>query len=114
NALVFLLAAALAQSAAPRRAPRVIPDDAPQVSDPTLVPAPAPEPAAVPRPRAAIFTRLPGPGWVLPLMLLAGAVAFFQEVLWTRMLAHVVGSSIYAFGVMLASFLAGIALGGGL
>ena len=46
-------------------------------------------------------------------MLLAGAVAFFQEVLWTRMLAHVVGSSIYAFGVMVASFLTGIALGGG-
>jgi predicted membrane-bound spermidine synthase len=45
-------------------------------------------------------------------MLLAGAVAFFQEVLWTRMLAHVVGSSIYAFGVMVASFLTGIALGG--
>ena len=45
----------------------------------------------------------------LPLMLLAGAVAFFQEVLWTRMLAHVVGSSIYAFGVMVASFLTGIA-----
>ena len=29
------------------------------------------------------------------------------------MLSHVVGSSIYAFGVMVASFLAGIALGGG-
>jgi predicted membrane-bound spermidine synthase len=49
---------------------------------------------------------------VLPLMLLAGAVAFFQEVLWARMLSHVVGSSIYAFGVMVASFLTGIALGG--
>ena len=47
-------------------------------------------------------------------MLLAGAVAFFQEVLWARMLAHVVGSSIYAFGVMVASFLTGIALGGAL
>jgi hypothetical protein len=30
------------------------------------------------------------------------------------MLSHVVGSSIYAFGVMVASFLTGIALGGGL
>jgi predicted membrane-bound spermidine synthase len=47
-------------------------------------------------------------------MLLAGAVAFFQEVLWTRMLAHVIGSSIHAFGVMVASFLTGIALGGAL
>jgi spermidine synthase len=51
---------------------------------------------------------------VLPLMLLAGAIAFHQEVLWSRMLAHVLGSSVYAFGVMVASFLAGIALGGGL
>jgi spermidine synthase len=54
----------------------------------------------------------PGPGWVLPLMLLAGAISFMHEVLWTRMLAQIVGSSIYAFGVMVGSFLAGIALGG--
>lgn len=52
--------------------------------------------------------------WVLPLMALSGAVSFLHEVLWTRMLSHVLGSSIYAFGVMLASFLTGIALGGGL
>lgn len=54
------------------------------------------------------------PAWVLPLMLVSGAVSFLHEVLWTRMLGHVLGSSIYAFGVMVASFLAGIALGGGL
>lgn len=54
----------------------------------------------------------PSPNWVLPLMLLSGAVSFLHEVLWTRMLSQVVGSSIYAFGVMLASFLGGIALGG--
>ena len=54
----------------------------------------------------------PGPGWVLPLMLLSGAISFTHEVLWTRMLAQIVGSSIYAFGVMVGSFLAGIALGG--
>ncbi|MGE0581603.1 MAG: fused MFS/spermidine synthase [Steroidobacteraceae bacterium] len=51
--------------------------------------------------------------WILPLMLASGAVTFFHEVLWTRMLSHVVGSSIHAFGVMVASFLTGIALGGG-
>ena len=54
------------------------------------------------------------PTWVLPIMLLSGAVSFLHEVLWTRMLGHVMGSSLYAFGIMLASFLAGIALGGGL
>jgi len=57
--------------------------------------------------------QLPAPAWILPLMLLSGAVAFFHEVLWTRMLSHVLGSSLYAFGVMVATFLAGIALGGG-
>jgi len=50
--------------------------------------------------------------WILPLMLASGAVTFFHEVLWTRMLSHVLGSSIHAFGVMVASFLAGIAIGG--
>lgn len=49
-----------------------------------------------------------------PLMLVSGAVSFLHEVLWTRMLAHVMGSSIIAFGVMVASFLLGIALGGAL
>ena len=49
---------------------------------------------------------------ILPLMLASGAISFFHEVLWTRMLSHVLGSSIYAFGVMVASFLAGIAIGG--
>src|SRR6187549_2273428 len=100
NVLVFLLAAGLAQRVAGKRRDKYYVGDAE---------------AAVPRRgRAPTFNRFPAPGWVLPLMLLAGAVAFFQEVLWTRMLAHVVGSSIYAFGVMVASFLAGIALGGGL
>jgi len=52
--------------------------------------------------------------WLLPLILLAGAVALFHEVLWTRLLTHIIGSSIHAFGVMVASFLAGIVLGGSL
>ena len=54
------------------------------------------------------------PGWILPLMLVSGASAFTYEVLWTRMLTHVIGGSIYAFATMLAAFLTGIALGGGL
>lgn len=54
------------------------------------------------------------PAWVLPLMLVSGANAFGYEILWTRMLSHVLGGSIYAFATMLATFLSGIALGGGL
>jgi spermidine synthase len=103
NAIVFLLAVALA-----RRVPHVKAARGYSLDEP--VPAPAPPP----RVRPHSFNKLPGPAWVLPLMLLAGAVAFFQEVLWSRMLSHVVGSSIYAFGVMVASFLTGIALGGAL
>ena len=99
NAVVFLFAAALAQ-----RAPRMGPLKGYELDA-------APGPVYVPE-RTAVFAALPAPGWVLPLMLLAGAVAFFQEVLWTRMLTQVVGSSIHAFGVMIASFLTGIALGG--
>ncbi len=53
-------------------------------------------------------------GWILPLILVSGANAFLYEVLWTRMLTHIMGGSIYAFATMLAAFLTGIALGGGL
>jgi spermidine synthase len=102
NGLVFILAVMLA-----KRVPYSPP---PKGYDPGAKPAPAARPAVA----GYSFNRLPGPAWVLPLMLLAGAVAFFQEVLWSRMLSHIVGSSIYAFGVMVASFLVGIALGGGI
>ena len=101
NGLVFLLAAALGQKLSGKPAPKGYSLDVPAEQAPVRV-------------RPATFNRFPAPGWVLPLMLLAGAVAFFQEVLWSRMLSHVVGSSIYAFGVMVASFLTGIALGGGI
>jgi spermidine synthase len=83
NALVFLLAAMLARGA-------------PAVSTGAAARA---EPAAG---RAA---------WILPLALLAGATSFSYEVLWTRLLGHVLGGSVYAFATMLASFLVGIAAG---
>jgi spermidine synthase len=54
------------------------------------------------------------PAWILPLILVSGAVAFVYEVLWTRLLSHVLGGSLYSFATMLAAFLSGIALGGGL
>ena len=53
------------------------------------------------------------PSWILLLMFFSGANAFLYEVLWTRMLSHILGGSIYAFATMLAAFLTGIALGGG-
>ncbi len=92
NALVFAIAAALS-----RRAPALAVDNAGDERVGASEPGISAQPA-----------------WILPLMLVSGAVAFLYEVLWTRLLAHVLGGSIYAFSTMLAAFLAGIALGGGL
>jgi len=84
NALVFGLATLLARSA----------------------PLPTTAEAAPTRAPAA-----PGASWILPAMALSGAVSFAYEVLWTRLLGHLLGGSVAAFATMLASFLLGIALG---
>jgi len=54
---------------------------------------------------------LRGRQWILPLMLFSGVNSFIYEVLWTRLLGHILGGSITAFATMLASFLGGIAIG---
>jgi len=66
-------------------------------------------PAALPEMPTATANR-----WILPLMLLSGAVSFSYEVLWTRLLSQLLGGSVYAFATMLSSFLLGIALGSAL
>ena len=43
---------------------------------------------------------------------LSGAASFAYEIVWIRMLSMAVGSTVHAFELMLASFIAGIALGG--
>lgn len=43
---------------------------------------------------------------------LSGAASFAYEIVWIRMLSMAVGSTMHAFELMLASFIAGIALGG--
>jgi spermidine synthase len=47
-------------------------------------------------------------------MCASGAASFAYELLWTRLLGHVFGGSLYAFATMLASFLSGIAIGSAL
>jgi spermidine synthase len=54
------------------------------------------------------------PAWILPVMLGSGAVAFIYAVLWTRLLTHVIGLSVYSLATILAAFLAGIGLGSGI
>lgn len=49
--------------------------------------------------------------WILPAVLLSGAVSFGYEVFWFRLLSHLLGGSVHAFSTMLASFLIGIAAG---
>ncbi len=49
--------------------------------------------------------------WVGLAYALSGAVAMAYEVIWTRMFQIFVGTSIYAFSVMLASYLLGVGLG---
>lgn len=69
----------------------------------------APLPAAEQSASAATAPR--GARFILPLIALSGAVSFSYEVLWTRLLSHRLGASVYAFATMLGSFLVGIALG---
>jgi spermidine synthase/MFS family permease len=51
-----------------------------------------------------------GPGAVAAFM--TGAIFFFMEMVWYRMLAPLLGGSTYSFGMILATALAGIGLGG--
>src|SRR5262249_54776895 len=64
-----------------------------------------------PRRAAAAAPPAPGIPWILPTIAISGAVSFGYEVLWFRLLGRVLGGSTAAFSTMLASFLAGIALG---
>src|SRR5262249_44160301 len=52
-----------------------------------------------------------GSRFLLFLFAVTGFTAFANEIAWTRMLAIVIGSSTYAFTVMLAAVLAGTVIG---
>jgi len=102
NLTVFFLAFAISRATSPRRPPPSW-EDAPHVGAPAARATPV---------RSPLSARLaPGRTWILPVMLLSGAASFTYEVLWTRMLGYILGSSIFAFATMVASFLLGIAAG---
>jgi spermidine synthase len=52
-----------------------------------------------------------GHAWLLAGVALSGFASLSLEVIWTRMLVLVLGTSTYAFVTMLSSFLVGIAIG---
>jgi spermidine synthase len=70
-------------------------------------------PAAVEQTPQRVDT--PGVPWrafvIYSTMFLSGFVALAHEIAWIRLLALVLGSSTYSFSLMLAAFIAGIALG---
>ncbi len=67
-------------------------------------PAPRSEETAVPAPT-------PGGGGIVWLMAGSGFCALALEVVWTRMMILLLGTSVYAFSAMLASYLIGIGAG---
>ena len=66
--------------------------------------------------RASVLRRVEIPHEVRPLLWAAvffsGLLSMAFEILWTRILVFTLGSTVYAFTVILATFLAGLALGG--
>jgi spermidine synthase len=48
---------------------------------------------------------------VLASFALSGFIALAYEVIWSRILSLIIGSSVYAFSIMLSTFLIGLALG---
>jgi predicted membrane-bound spermidine synthase len=52
------------------------------------------------------------PNFILWAAAITGATSFVYEIVWIRMLSMALGSTIHAFELMLAAFIAGIAFGG--
>ena len=59
-------------------------------------------------------TSKPGTRWVLGVYFLCGMTALAYEVIWNRILTLHLGSSVYAYSIMLAVYLLGITLGAGI
>ncbi|HEX9052018.1 MAG TPA: fused MFS/spermidine synthase [Anaeromyxobacter sp.] len=76
-------------------------------------PSPAARPAAAAAPGGpAVLARTSAADvWLLVTMALSGVASLALEVIWTRMLVLVLGTSTYAFVTMLSAFLVGITAG---
>ncbi|WP_343652884.1 fused MFS/spermidine synthase [Stenotrophomonas sp.] len=61
---------------------------------------------------SAVNRSKPLPLFVLIVAALTGASSFVYEITWVRMLSLALGTTIHAFELMLAAFIAGIAMGG--
>ncbi len=70
-----------------------------------------PRPAAAPAPAAQETGR---PGLMLALFACSGAVSLSTQIAWSRVAGILLGSSVYSFALVLATFLVGIAAGAAL
>jgi spermidine synthase len=103
NLLVFVLAVLIARRSAAENNEQVIDTQMPQEQSEEIEEEEVSDSSDL----SAWF----GPKYILPIMLVSGTTAFVYEVLWTRLLSHILGGSVAAFATMLASFLSGIAIG---
>jgi len=69
------------------------------------------QPAFDPAQSRLIEPRLEGSGSVYAVIALSGLCALAAEAIWTRLLGLLFGASVYAFSIILAVFLIGLALG---
>ncbi len=74
----------------------------PTITEPELLPAES---------DAALSTLRAAPLLLLAAAFLTGAMALAYEVIWTHVLAFLIGSTVYAFGIMLFTFLLGLGWG---
>ena len=72
--------------------------------------SPAPSPARAPR---VIHVRRPNvvPAWATACFLASGAAGLLYELVWSKQLAYLLGSSLRSAAIVVAAFLAGLALG---
>lgn len=74
--------------------------------------ASSPTPAAAEEGKVGTKLNLPKPAFYTMIAFgISGAIAMIYEVAWTRALLLVIGSTTYAFSIMLSTFLVGIFLG---
>ncbi len=69
---------------------------------------------ADPAPAAPVVAGEPSANWPVYLTIaISGATALGAEVIWTRLMAMILGSTVYVFSIILAVFLIGLAIGSG-
>jgi spermidine synthase len=72
----------------------------------TVAEKPAAQPREHPRSRASAL-----PAWAALCFFCSGAAGLLYEIVWSKELAYLLGSSLHAVAAVVASFLLGLALG---